>query len=58
MSVFTSANPSPALGAHLGGQDTANRAKRVYGADRVREIGMRTDRAEAARLFGPDWLDK
>lgn len=36
--------------------EMAMRAKRVYGADRVREIGMRTDRAEAA--FGPDWLDK
>ncbi len=36
--------------------DIALRAKRIYGADRVREIGLRTDRAEA--LLGPDWLDE
>ena len=34
--------------------DIALRVKRIYGADRVREMGMRTDRAEAA--LGPDWL--
>ena len=35
--------------------DTALRMKRVCGADSLREIGMRTDRAEA--VFGSDWLD-
>ena len=35
--------------------DTALHMKRVCGADGVREMGMRTDRAEA--VFGPDWLD-
>ena len=36
--------------------DVALHVKRVHGAERVREIGMRTDRAEA--LLGPDWLDE
>ena len=36
--------------------DVALHAKRAFGADVVREIGMRTDRAEA--VFGPDWLDR
>ena len=36
--------------------DVALHMKRAYGADTVREIGMRTDRAEA--MLGPDWLDE
>lgn len=36
--------------------DVAMHMKRAYGAARIREIGMRTDRAEA--VLGPDWLDE
>ena len=36
--------------------DVALHMKRSYGADRIRQIGMRTDRAEA--VLGPDWLDE
>ena len=36
--------------------DVALRAKRAFGADGVREIGMRTDRTEA--VLGPGWLDE
>lgn len=36
--------------------DVALHIKRAYGADRIRKIGMRTDRAEA--LLGPGWLDE
>ena len=36
--------------------DVALHMKRAFGECRVREIGMRTDRAEA--ILGPDWLDE
>ena len=36
--------------------DVALHMKRAYGADRIRQIGMRTDRAEA--VLGPGWLDE
>ena len=36
--------------------DVAQPMKRANGADGVREIGMRTGRAEA--LLGPGWLDE
>ena len=36
--------------------DVALHVKRAFGADWIRESGMRTDRAEA--VFGPDWLDR
>ena len=36
--------------------DVALHMKRAYGADAIREIGMRTGPAEA--LLGPGWLDE
>ena len=36
--------------------DVAMQAKRAHGADAIREIGMRTNRAGA--LLGPGWLDE
>ena len=36
--------------------DVALHIKKAYGAERIRQIGMRTDRAET--VFGPDWLER
>lgn len=45
--LFSTLEISPAVAMHV---------KRAFGAASIREIGMRTDRAEAE--FGPGWLDE